>query len=117
GLAIDGAALRAAARHPPREAARMVVAPVVLLRQAALRVDRPAELAAPDDQRVVEHPALLEVLEEPGAGLVHVLALRRHPAPEVAVMVPLVVVNLHEPDPALDEAARHEHRVGEAARL
>ena len=36
---------------------------------------RPAELAAPDDQRVVEHPALLEVLDQRGAGLVGVLAV------------------------------------------
>ena len=43
------------------EAARMMIAAVVLARQLALAVDRPAELAAPDDQRVVEHAALLQV--------------------------------------------------------
>src|SRR5688572_4415363 len=35
-LAVDGAALEAAAGHPHGEAARVVVAAVVLLRQAAL---------------------------------------------------------------------------------
>ena len=39
----------------------MVVAAVVVAGQLALAVDRPAELAAPDDQRVVEQPALLQV--------------------------------------------------------
>jgi hypothetical protein len=34
---------------------------------AALAVDGAAELAAPDDQRVVEQPALLEVGDEPVA--------------------------------------------------
>ena len=30
----------------------------------ALRIDRAAEFAAPDDERVVQHAALLEVLDE-----------------------------------------------------
>ena len=59
GLAVDRAALRAAAGHPHGEAARVMVAAVVLVGQAALRVDRAAEFAAPDDERVVEHAALL----------------------------------------------------------
>ena len=41
------------------EAAGMMVAAVVVGGQRALAVDGPAELAAPDDQRVVEQPALL----------------------------------------------------------
>jgi hypothetical protein len=53
----------------------MVVAAVVLLRQAALRVDRAAELAAPDDQRLVEQAALLEILDQAVAGLIDVAAL------------------------------------------
>ena len=47
----------------------MMVAAVV----AALDHRRPAELAAPDDQRVLEHPALLQVLDQRGAGLVGLL--------------------------------------------
>ena len=42
----------------------VVVAAVVVGRQLALAVDGPAELAAPDDQRVVEQPALLQVLHQ-----------------------------------------------------
>ena len=42
----------------------MMVAAVVLRRQLALAVDRAAELAAPDDQRVVEQPALLQILDQ-----------------------------------------------------
>ena len=49
-----------------REAAAVVVAAVVVLGQRALAVDRAAELAAPDDQRVVEQAALLEVLDQRG---------------------------------------------------
>ena len=48
----------------------MVVAAVVRGGELALRVDRAAELAAPDDQRVVEQAALLQVLDQapPTAG-------------------------------------------------
>ena len=41
-----------------------MVAAVVVCRQLALAVDRAAELAAPDDQRVVEQAALLQVLDQ-----------------------------------------------------
>ena len=75
GLAVDDAALDAAAGQPHAEVARVMVAAVVVLGQRALRVDGAAELAAPDDQRVVEQAALLEVDHQRGGGLVGVVAL------------------------------------------
>ena len=60
-LAVDNPRLDAGARHPEREALGMVVAAVVVAGELALAIDGPAELAAPDHQRVVEQPALLEV--------------------------------------------------------
>src|SRR5437660_1022860 len=59
GLAEAQTALDAAASQPEGEAARMMVAAVILRGQLALTVDGPAELAAPDYQRVVEQTALL----------------------------------------------------------
>ena len=55
----------------------MMVAAVVVVAQAALGIDRPAEFAAPDDQRFVQQPACLEVLDQAPAGLVDVAALAR----------------------------------------
>ncbi len=49
GGAVDGASLDPAARQPDREAVGVVIAAV-----AALGHGRPAELAAPDDQRRLE---------------------------------------------------------------
>ena len=95
----------------------MMVAAVVLLRQAALRVDRAAEFAAPDDQRLVEQPALLEVLDQAVAGLIDVAALVGQPAGDVGVRVPVVVVDLHEAHAALDHPPGQQRRVGERARL
>ena len=71
GLAERDARLDAAAGQPHREGVGVVVAAVV----AALDHRRAAELAAPDDQRVVEQAALLQVLDQRGAGLVGVAAV------------------------------------------
>jgi hypothetical protein len=71
-------AFDAAAGHPHREAARVVVAAVVLGVRPPGLVARAAEFAAPDDEGVVEHAALLQVLDQAGAGLVDVAALGRH---------------------------------------
>ena len=67
GGAVDRAALDAAAGQPDGEAVVVVVAAELRL-AVAVELDgrRPAELAAPDDQRVVEHPALLEVGQQGG---------------------------------------------------
>src|SRR5271170_3747109 len=55
GLAEDYARLDAAARHPHGEAAGMMVAAIIASREPALTIDGAAELAAPDDKRVVKH--------------------------------------------------------------
>ena len=75
GLADRLTAFDAAAGHPDREAARMVVAAVVVGGQFPLGVDSAAEFAAPDDQRVLEQAALLQVLNQGGGGLIGVAAL------------------------------------------
>ena len=61
GLAVDRSRLDSPAGQPHRVAARMVVAPVVVRLELALRVDGAPELSAPDDERVLEQPALGEV--------------------------------------------------------
>ena len=54
GLAVHDAGLDAGACHPDGKTLGMVVAAVVVARELALAVDRAAEFAAPDDQRVVQ---------------------------------------------------------------
>ena len=60
GGAVDDAPLDAAAGQPGAEALRVVVAAV------GLRARRAAELGAPDDDRLIEQAALLQVLEQAG---------------------------------------------------
>src|SRR5258706_6202173 len=76
GLAEVLSAANAAAGQPHREAAAVMVAAVVLWRELALAIHRAAELAAPDDQRLVEQAALLEVSDQRGTRLIDVAALQ-----------------------------------------
>src|SRR5262249_33925221 len=72
GGAVAHAGLKAAARNPHREAAAMVVAAVIRRRELALAVHGSAKFTAPDDERVVEQAALLEVLDKRRGWLIHV---------------------------------------------
>src|SRR5262249_62287581 len=98
GGAVHDAALDAAAGQPGAEALRVVVAAV------ALGARRAAELRAPDDQRVLEHAALLEVLEQAGDRLVHLGRQGAVVALDAGVGVPgpappAPVGDLHQPAP------------------
>src|SRR6185369_8559102 len=70
GFAMHDAALDPAAGQPLREAARVMIATVIHVRQLALRIDRAAELAAPDEERVVQKAARFQILHQPVAALV-----------------------------------------------
>ena len=83
GGAVDGAAADAAAGQPDGEAVGMVVAAV-----AAGGVRRPAELAGPHDQRLVQQAPRLQVLDQAGDGLIGVEGVLLVPFLQVAVLVP-----------------------------
>jgi hypothetical protein len=74
---VDIALPDAAAGHPHADAAAVVVAPVVVLGQRALRVNRPAKFAAANHKRVLEHAALLEILQQGSHRLVDTQCLAR----------------------------------------
>ena len=106
GLAVGQAALDPAAGHPHREVAGMVVAAVVVGGEGALAVDGATELAAPDDQGVVEHAEAFEILDEGGAGLVGGGAQVADVPRQAAVVVPAAQEDLRERHPALGEPPR-----------
>src|SRR2546430_13425851 len=95
----------AAAREPDRETPWMMVAPVVLVRELALAIDRPPKLASPHDECVVEQAALLEILDERRARLVRVVALAGELGRQLRVLVPAAVEKLDEPHAALRKPA------------
>ena len=55
--------LDSASRHPDGEAARMMIAAIVVPGQFPLAIDRPAKLTSPHDERIPEHVALLQVFD------------------------------------------------------
>src|SRR5437868_7127557 len=73
--AVSNAGFGAASGHPNAETARMMIATVIILREFALGITRAPEFAAPNDERVIEHTALFEILNEGSAGLVRLARL------------------------------------------
>ena len=117
-LADGDAGLHAAAGQPHRERARVMIAAEELRAVARLVHRRAAELAAPDDQRVVEQAALLEIGQQAVDRPVGLPAEMRQLLDDVlaergAVRVPAAMVELHEADAALDEPPRQQAVVGE----
>ncbi len=94
-----------------------MIAAVVVFGECPLGVNRASEFAAPDDQRVVQHAALLEVFQQRVTGLIDVLALAGHPSGDIGMMVPVVVIDLNESHAAFGQSSRHQDRVGKRARL
>ena len=65
--AVTHAGLHTAARHPQRECVGMMIAaPLLRLLNLALQKRRAPKFAAPNDERVVEQSALLEVAHQRG---------------------------------------------------
>ena len=107
-----------AARKPHREAVRVMVTAGAL---GELGRRLTAKFAAPDDERLVEQPPALEVLEQTGDRQVGVPRMLRMVGDDVAVGVPVVVVvgaagvDLNEPHPALDEPTRQQALAAEVS--
>src|SRR3954464_13166425 len=80
GFADHGAGLDPASGKPHRETTRMMIAPVVGLREVALAVYCAAEFAAPDDQSILQQTAFFQVHQECGRRLIRSFALERQVA-------------------------------------
>ena len=102
-----------------REAVVVVVAavhlPLVRARGGELDGGRAAELAPPDHQGVVQHPALLEVHEERGDRPVALVRQRAMAGRQIVVVVPglaVAVPELDEADPALQQPPGRQELAG-----
>src|SRR5687768_8676858 len=106
GASVNGAAFDAATCHPHRETVVVVIASELRLAAAHLDAGRAAEFAAPDHERVVEHAALLEIVQQRGDWLVDLggkLAMIRL---DVGMVIPGLagaVPELHKAHAALNQ--------------
>ncbi len=78
----------------------------------ALHHRRAAKLATPDDQGILKHSALFQVLNQGRAGLIGVLAILLQAVDEVAMLVPSFMKNLDKADTAFGEPAGKQAGVG-----
>src|SRR6266850_3826508 len=119
GCAVGDARLDSSSSHPHRERVRMMIATDQIFVLRAIFVHwRPAELSAPNDQCIIEHSALLKVLDQGGAGAVGLFGLPNESVANVvltivAMLVPTPMKELDEPGAALEQTAREQAVVGE----
>ena len=106
GGTVGLAAFHAAAGHPHGEAGGVVVPPVALLGHGCA-----AKFTAPDDERLVEQAAGLQIGEQAGDGFIDGVAVFAVIHLDAFVRVPLAArtaVELDEAHAVLDEATRQE---------
>ena len=104
-FAISGSTLDSAPSHPSGEAFRVVIAAVVVAGKLALPIGSAAEFASKDDESIIEHASLLEVIDEPGAGLIDVVSLAADFFGKSDVVVPAAVEELDEANSSFCHAA------------
>ena len=108
GLSENKSRLAAAARHPNREATRMMIPTKVVCFDRPLRVGSAAKLTAPNDQRVFEQAALFQIHHQRCARLIGLLALGADSFWKTTVVIPVTVIELNETAAALGEATREQ---------
>ena len=77
-------------------------------RRQALLKGRAPELAGPDDQRVIQQAASLQIGQQSGHRLVDPLRAFAHPCFYFVVMVPAAISHLDEPDSSLGKPPRQQ---------
>src|SRR6185369_12618358 len=116
-FAVSQSGPDAAASEPDGKAARMMVAAIIVSREWTLAIDGSAELAAPDDECVVEQTALFEIPDKRGAWLVGVTALADDLGRQLSMLVPAAMKKLDKPHAALGKAPRQQAVRGVGAGL
>src|SRR5580698_1726975 len=101
--------LDASTCHPHRESIRMMIAPIV----SALYHRCAPEFPAPDHQSIIQHPSLFQVFNERSRSLIGFVAIDLNVLCEIAVLIPSLVINLNEPNPALHHAPRQQSVIRE----
>ena len=114
-FAVSGSALDSTSSHPGGEAFRVVIAAVVVARELALAIGSTAEFACKDDESIIEHASLLEIIDESGAGLIDVVSLASYFFGKPNVVVPTPVEELYEADSTFCHATGEKAVSGERA--
>lgn len=95
------------ARHPDREAARVVIATKIIA-EWTLTVVGAAKFSSPDDEGIIEHSASLKIGDECCGRLIGFSALDSKFFHKATVLIPALVVELDELHAAFGESASHQ---------
>ena len=107
--------------EPDTEGARMMITPQTRWRGCLLDHRSTSEFSTPDDECLVEQPALFQVLDQRGRGLVDFSTPLRQRVQDIlvlvieSVMVPVTMVELDKTDPPLDQAPRQQTIIGKGS--
>ena len=93
---MDMATVDTAARHTHGKTSRVVITAIVGFGEATLAVDRASELTTPDDQRIVQHATLPEILDQGSTGLIDDPGLSANILGQVTMLIPLANEDLCE---------------------
>ena len=97
GVPVGDPSFDSSARHPNGKAFDVVVASIPLGHGGA------SEFSAPDNERIVGHAPLLEVLDEGGGALVNPFGHSGDRVLDPAVVIPSAVVKMNEAHAALGQ--------------
>jgi len=122
GFAVRDARLDAAASHPYRVAADVVIAPIArggggrLARARGLSIHRSSKLAAPHDKRVLEHPPLFQVLDQRRRSLVDIVGTISDQLGQVVMVIPAPMRQLNESHASFSQPPRQQAIASEGSR-
>ncbi len=114
GFPVRHASLHSATSHPHRKSMMVMITTILIFRGWG-----PAKFTTPDDQRVVQQSALLEVRNQGCDGLVDILTQFANLSTMVGVGIPrlpITIIKLNEPHTTLDEASSQQATVGKMTR-
>src|SRR5262245_1874608 len=120
GFAETDARPNPAAGEPHSERLRMMIA-TQFAASVGIALDhwRPSEFTTPNDESVLQQAALVEILDQGGAGPIGLAGLFLHAVMNFTVMVPAFMEELHKAHAPLDQPAGEQtiHGKGRFARL
>lgn len=113
-FAIDGAGFAAATCKPPCEGAAEVIA-AFGIGGVTLTEGCASKFAGPDNERVIEHAAFFEVVNEGSGWLFGITALFSELRMEVSVLIPAGMHELNEANATFEESSGDKAVIGEGA--
>src|SRR5665213_2743226 len=98
-FSVNHTSFNTAPGHPDAEAARMMVAAIIFFGKFTLTVIGAAKFTTPYYECFIQQSPLLEIGDQCSRSLVHIFCLTRHFFWQVAMLIPSLVIELHETDP------------------